>query len=251
MALTAEDRAEIAAMLPKPPATTTKDEPVYTAANVAELIAKHGSPERAIDVLWRDAKRARVGKQRLSAELDELKKTTALPDGGVVLKGEDAKKWAAFVKLGKTPEELATTLTTHAELSAKVETQDRNVVVGKAAKAAKFNDAALIQLVTDKKLNVVLKTEKVDGKDVEVAYVQPPEANAAPVKLTDYVDTHLSVYKPSLLAAVPGTSLTGDSRRTPMFDQSSSQSKETPGAAKLPRIGQPKLTPSERAKPAS
>jgi hypothetical protein len=178
-----------------------RTETVYVDANVESIAARYGGKDAAIKKLWRDNKAARDKRREAEEARDKAINDGKVKDGEIRLVGDDAKAWTAFKALGKKPEEISTIITQHGELSQKVQGTERKEVHSKAAKAAGYQNVdALSDLAETKKLNIVLKKERVNDQDVEVPYVQPGEQGAAPVKLTEYVDQHLSVYKPALLA---------------------------------------------------
>jgi hypothetical protein len=234
----------------------------YVNLNAAAIIARHGNADAAIMHLARENKKERDRRREAIAERDRALEAAKLKPGEIKLAGEDAKKWEAITKLGKTPAELEIVLKEHGELRGKVTASEQRTRVGTAAKVAKFNEDALASLVEDKKLNLVLVKEQVDGKDVEIPYIKPATEGAAPIKLTEYVDKHLAVYKPALLApasagnAGDGTSsvrdATGEARRTPYPEQSAGNTGNRSDATS-PTVAQPvpgvqaRVLPSQRA----
>lgn len=232
----------------------TRSSVVYVDADVERIAARYGGKDQAIKQLFRDGKKARDKAAGLAAELATAVEAAKPKAGEIRLSGDDAKAYEAFTKLGKKPEEIATVLEEHGKLSKTVQATERRALHEKAAKAAGFANAdALDDLATSKGLNIVLKTEKVNDKDTDVPYVQPAEQGAAPVRLTEYVDRNLAIYKPALAAqsAPNGAGGAADSaRRTPHPDQQQSTATTPTKPNPLAGLREARVLPSQRnAKP--
>lgn len=150
-------------------------------------IRKAGNPNKAlVALIKRDAKhRDRI------RELDTENKTLrekAPADGTVVLDAEAAKRWQAYEALGKKPEEIKTALDEGEKAVGKLADLQWSDQARRAAEIAGFeNPEAFLALPSVRDLTIEIKTEKVDGQDVERAYVK----QGSETKLLDmtYVDS--------------------------------------------------------------
>jgi hypothetical protein len=203
-------------------------------ADVEALKREYGSAENAIRKLYRDSYKGREGRRVLKA-VDEGK--------AVILKDDDLKDWTEFRKLGKKPADLATIVTDYGKLQTRVTTTEREAAGRRAAKALQWNEDASASVAARAELDLSFETEEVDGKKVEVPYVQPKEQGAAKVKLADFVKDAKRfdpLYLPALQARSGGGNdtregVTTDSARgTPWIEQPSS----TP-SGKSPNGGEP------------
>jgi hypothetical protein len=226
---------------PTPPNTETRTETrverVIVDADVEKLKLKYGSIERAVRVLFRDAHRAREGR-RVAEDRVKVLEDKLGPDSLVLTAAEKAD-WLAYQKLGKKPAELETIVTDFGKLEGEVTESKRDKAARSAAKVLQWNEDATVRVAAKEKLDIVLLTEKVDDKDVEVPYVQPKEQGATRVKLADFVKDKTKfdpIYLPALQAK-GGTNGNGSehasgeatdgARGIPWIDQSSSTSEPT------------------------
>lgn len=224
-----------------PPANTetrteARVERVIVDADVEKLKLKYGSIERAVRVLFRDAHRAREGRRIAEERVKELEGKLG-PDS-LVLTAAEKTDWLAYQKLGKKPAELETIVTDFGKLEGEVTESKRDKAARSAAKVLQWNEDATVRVAGKEKLDIVILTEKVDEKDVEVPYVQPKEQGATRVKLVDFVKDKTKfdpIYLPALQAKASTNGSNGDAsgeatdgaRGTPWIEQSSSTSEST------------------------
>lgn len=163
-------------------------------ATVRKILGEKDA-NQAVGELLKDNFKQREKIRDLERDLE----SNRVPEGGLALTADEAKAWAAYQELGK-PEELQSGLKERDDLKEKVELHERKERVAEAASAASLNPEVLLKLPGSEKLRFEVKTEKVDGEDVPVAYVTEAEDGATPQKLTDYVDETWPEFKPALQA---------------------------------------------------
>ena len=200
------------------------------------LMQQHGGGEQALKVLFDDNLRIRGKYQRVRDQLTELK-GKAPAEGDVVLKGEDAKAWAAIVALQVPVADVATRLKTATEAEAKLKTYERQDGARKAAELVGYDaDVLLDRLDRDAlHLEIVTSTEKVDGEDVtkQVPRVRKSADAAAQLQdLTAYTDQNWIKYKPSLLKSDAAS------------EQDRTQSGPKPRPAPVTRSGEQRTPPT-------
>lgn len=121
------------------------------------LTAKGGDVTTVNDALIKDNFTLREQKRTLKTENAAL--LGKVPgDGTVVLKKEDAEKWAAFQTLGMDPEEIGTVLTEYDSLATEV-------VSTKAATALGWKPDVLRQQVEQQGLSIEMSEVEVEVKD--------------------------------------------------------------------------------------
>lgn len=162
--------------------------------------------------------------------VDEIKQKLPAADA-IVITADRAKALEAYEKLGK-PEDLAKTVTERDELKGKVAAQEHEESAAAAATAAAYNVKALLKLPGADKLKFEVKKEKVDGEDVEVAYVtDTAKQGSTPQKLTEWVEANHSEFQ---------TALAADAADQP---EKKKDSPEFP--RQRPAMGGPKKAPTE------
>jgi hypothetical protein len=178
----------------------------------------------------------------------EWKGKAQLPKDSIVLTGEQKAQYDKFVALGKAPDDIQAALTEHSTLAERVSKADREATARQIAKLMQWNEDATVKVVDKEKLPVVMQTEKVDGRDVQVPYVKV--GDAAPVRLTDYAKDHLDVYMPALTGGTGPGGTTDSARGTPYFEQETAAGKapEQRGRDGVPALGlrEQKIVPSQR-----
>jgi hypothetical protein len=115
--------------------------------------------------------------RQLKQELDEAKKKL-VPDGAVVLTGDDAAAWAAYQKLGK-PGDLEKALGERDAASQELTSLKRMDAVRKAAAAEKLNPDALAALPNLPDL--IIKDVKEDKETVQRVFVKT-DAGEQPIR---------------------------------------------------------------------
>lgn len=120
-------------------------------------------------------------------EIRELKESQ-LPEGQVAIPKEKADLLEAYEKLGK-PDELATVASERDELRQREAARAREDAFRAAVKANGWPEDTVATLLDMKTLDgatVELRTEMVDGKEVEVPYITLAGDDAAPQKLAEF-----------------------------------------------------------------
>lgn len=166
---------------------------------VEGLIARHGDSMAALRVLLAENHGYRD-------EIRKLKETQP-PADALVLKGDDAKAWQAYVTLGK-PSDLRKALDDGKTAQTEADGFRREKLHGEAAALHGFKAAVLDRLARQDGLTIEIKDEKDKaGKAVKVAHVKGEGDASTP--LTEYAEKQWSEFLPSLKAgdkgAVPGT----------------------------------------------
>jgi DNA-binding transcriptional MerR regulator len=126
---------------------------------------------------------------RLRRQLEEARKGQgAVEPGSVVLKGDDAKRWAAYQDLGD-PAEVRKALKAAAEGAAELADRRTAEVAHRAAKAHGYRPTLLAKLVKADGITLVVEDAKdADGKPVAVAFVKGEGDSKTP--LDDYARAH-------------------------------------------------------------
>jgi hypothetical protein len=146
--------------------------------------------------------RERLREYRALGTAEEIKaKLEKVPaDGTVAVSADDAKALKAYQELGK-PEELKTKIELGVKATMDLAERDRRESALAACRAAGINPEALLKLPGADKLKFEVKKEKVDGKDVDVAYVTDTAVQgAAPKKLTEHVEATWPEFQSALQA---------------------------------------------------
>lgn len=147
----------------------------------------------------------------LRGELRELK-PKIIPDGAVVLTGDDAKSWAEYQALGK-PADLKAGLDQRNQFQGELEQSKREASVRKAADAAGYKYSVLAEReelarVRGKALTFDVREVDKDGKKQLVAYVKEGDTERP---LVDYAQENWADHLPALQAGPggsPSTSMT-------------------------------------------
>jgi len=189
---------------------------------------------------------------------DKLEKAEAgVPEGSVVLTGDDVVMFDGFKELGKL-EEVKTLVGQVPELQGELDKRDYAVLVGKAAEAVSFNATVLGDLVGAKGLTIEMKQVEVeiekDGKKEKVKENRPFVKAGEKGELTDlklFAESNLKDHLPSLTNVEAGNEQ-DPGRRVPPQHKSPS----TPEASRLKgdaavatkKVAGQYLSPSQRAK---
>lgn len=149
----------------------------------------------------------------LQGEIDRLRgllDQRAIPDGAVLLKGDEAKAYTAYVALGK-PEDLAKKLEKVTQLEQTVadrEARDKREALARdAAKALGWNESVLTDFVGDKKLTIEMRSVEVDdgkgGRTIKSLphSIEGEGANQKAVLLDAVVKDRFAGYLPALTSA--------------------------------------------------
>lgn len=151
--------------------------------------------------------------KNMQKEIDRLRGLLdqQLPHGAVVLKGDEAKAWAAYQALGK-PEDLAKVVSERDTLATKLADADartaRHAAVEQGAAALGWNLTALRAVADDKQLTLSMREVEVDdGKGAKVKkslphVVRKDDKGAESYELLDaVVQRDHAAYLPMLTAA--------------------------------------------------
>jgi hypothetical protein len=169
-----------------------------------------GDALAAVVKLLDEAHDGREERRVLRVELDGLK--AKLPEGAVILTGDDAKAWPAYTALGK-PDELAATVATGKTASEQLAAIDAQKTLDEAATLTGLKAKPLAGLLKAHDRRVVV--EDVTGEDGtvrRVALVKPLTGEGESKPLADFAATDLADYLPALKA--DGTSGTATQTQT-------------------------------------
>lgn len=167
-------------------------------ASIRTLLPKGGEGADADAInkaLFRDNYRLREDRRNLRTQL--ASKTTKVPDGALLLEGDDAKAYQAFKGLGLSPEQISEVLVAHDDLSTRVTATD-------AATALGWKPKVLQDLISSKGLVIEDREVTDNGAKKQVPHVieyDGDKEKATP--LADYEP--LKEYHPSLVATDGGT----------------------------------------------
>lgn len=162
---------------------------------VDQMIDRYGTPEEAIHALRRDNYRYRDRIRRLR---DGQEDVDPVPEGGLVLNGEEAKVWKAYRELGDDPTAIKTALTKKEELEQEQEKRTKAAKYAKAAKVVGYREDVLIDLAESKGLPIEMREVEVDGEKQEIPFIVREGEEAK--RLTEYVESDLSAYLAALKA---------------------------------------------------
>lgn len=123
-------------------------------------------------------------------------KSSVPEEGAVVLKGDDAKKWAKFRELGD-PAEVKASLESGKVAAQKLEGIGRAETYRKAATLGGYSPEVFADLAESKGFSIEIAEETRDDKVVEVAFVKGEGDSRTPLK--KFVESHLSSYLPALM----------------------------------------------------
>lgn len=152
---------------PKKPAPIPASE--SEAKFAVQLAQCGGSHEVLANKLWREALTNRQRHSITKQELDALK--ARMPEGSLVLVGEDVTNFNAFKALGK-PAEVKAKLDNEAKLQGELATAKRREVRGAAAKAHGFNAAVLSDRLDLSQFDVEMREVTDGGTKKQVAHVR-------------------------------------------------------------------------------
>lgn len=162
---------------------------------VDSMIDRYGTAEEAIHALRRDNYRYRERIRRLR---DGQEDVDPVPEGGLVLNGEEAKRWKSYLELGDDPGEIKTALRKKEEYEKEQEKRDKQTKFAKAAKAVGYREDVLIDLAESKGLPIEMREVEVDGEKQEIPFVVREGEEAK--RLTEYAESDLSAYLAALKA---------------------------------------------------
>jgi hypothetical protein len=172
------------------------------------LVAKNnGDPMAVIKLLFEDNYQVRLVNRKLREKNDELVKA-AVPDGALVLTGDQAKQYQALQQLAIPLTEIPATLDAGQTALGKLGRYERLEVARKAAELVGYRPEAAEILVERAerdglRLEIATVEQTVDGKKMtrDVARVRPVDDDKAqPTDLGDYADAHWTLYLPALKA---------------------------------------------------
>lgn len=137
----------------------------------------------------------REQRRTLREEVTTLK-AKQVPEGAVILQGEDAAAYEAYKPLGK-PADLTKRLADADAATQRLTTLERDAVIRDAATAAGYKFSVLRDRAAD--LPIEVREVDQDGKKVSRAFVKPQGGGEH--ELTAYAQQHWGDYLPALTAA--------------------------------------------------
>jgi hypothetical protein len=173
------------------------------------LITRHGTSDRAIEVLAGENFDYRETIRQRDAEIATLRQRQ-VPDGGVVLTGADAQRWEKFNKLAITdPDKVAERLTRADTLESEQQKNAARTLYTDAAKPFGWNGDVLADLIPSKGLAVEMRdvaiVENGKSETKKLPFVRTAsDTNAAWQRLDEYATAHLPAYLPALTAVPQG-----------------------------------------------
>lgn len=193
---------------------------------VESLIGKNGgNAQDAAFKLVQETHDLRAQKREIRKELDALK---AQMKDAVILKGDDAKRWQAFEKLGLKPDEIAPAIergkaaeTENSELKAR--DADRAVAESMGWKAGVWTDQRKLRNLAVEMRDVTVEE---NGQQVtkKVPHVRTAGDEKAPWEpLEKYAEAQLGDYLPSLTADTNGGGGSTTNGQGPKQQQQSTQ----------------------------
>lgn len=174
-----------------PPPKEEKGGPDLVKA-IEGLIARNGGADGALRVLLAENHDHREKIRQLTESQP--------PAGAVVLKGDDAKAWEAYVSLGK-PGDLRKALDDGKLVAAEATTLRKAEVVREAAELSGFKPGVLKTLAKDIEITFV-EVKGQDGKAVREAHVKGVDDATTPLKA--FAETEWKEFLPALKAEAKG-----------------------------------------------
>lgn len=164
-------------------------------------ILSNGNVNQQVQTLMTDNFDLRE-KNRVLRGDNEVLRSKVPAEGAVVLTGDDAKTYEAFVALKLKPADIAKLQTDFQALQGKVATAERKGSIAQAAKAEGYDETVLGTLVGDHELTIAPVTEEVEGqnKAVDRAFIGIKDATGAVTKtrLSEYIEKNHAKFIPSL-----------------------------------------------------
>lgn len=179
-------------MSDKPDEPAKKDDPIAPGGRLdpQRLTAEHGNAESALRALaykLNDVERENADYRR---RIKDLK--GKVPEGSVVLTGDDLKAFEAYKALG-TAEDVETRLKAATEVQDKLKGYEKQEQFTQAAQAAKMNSTALAKLYGDHTLVV-----EGSGENAKVFVSVKDGETESKVALDEHVKEHYPEFEASL-----------------------------------------------------
>lgn len=154
-----------------------------------------------INDLERDNYKDREKLRDRDARIKELE-AKQVPDGALVLTGDDASRYQAFTALGKTPDEVTAALTQADAAITERDQLKRSMTIRQVAEASGYKPAVLERLGADLTYAVKDVTETVGGKQTTVkrAFVV---TDGKETPLSDYAAAEWADFLPALGVTEP------------------------------------------------
>ena len=173
-----------------PPATNGGNQPDL-AGQIANLIARQGSPDAALMLLMQENYQYRDQNRQLRERV---------PDGAVVLSGDDAQRWRGYQALGQL-DELRTCLTEREQAQTELATLRSQATMRTVAEAMQWKPSVLERLAGN--VTFITKTE---GEQTTITV----KDGDGETPLQAYADTHWGEFMPALTTdATPARRGTG------------------------------------------
>jgi hypothetical protein len=171
---------------------------------VDRLVHRYGSEAEALRVLAGENFDFREREREREQEIEDLK-TKQVPDGAVVLTGDDAKAFTAIKATGVALDKVAERVKLAGDLEGKQAATERRTSQDAAAKALKWNPDVLAPLLDTRKLvielrDVVVKEQGKADRTAKVPYVREDKQGASWERLDELVtrDESLKNFLPAL-----------------------------------------------------
>lgn len=163
------------------------------AAGLAALLRRHkDDANSAVTQLYDENYTLRKRVKKLRSQVKTA--TGAVPEGAVVLSGDELTQYNAYKQLGK-PDEVRGKLDTIVRLEAEKATAQRTTAIAAAAQIARYKSDVLELALAPKNLGVEVVEEEKNGQKVKVAYVKDGETRKV---LTEYAKDNWANLLPAL-----------------------------------------------------
>lgn len=182
---------------PAPAAARREPVPIPHGTIAAQLIARWGSAEAALQQLSTENARVRHRNRELKEQLEGYQ--TRNPQGSVVLHGQDLADYNAYKALGK-PADVKAAVERVGALEAEVAAGKETKLYSDSSKALGWNEKVLRDLTKLRELSIEIREEQVDGAKKPVVYAKGKAANAAWEPLATLVNRDAPEYLPALKA---------------------------------------------------
>lgn len=194
---------------PAPSSAPRREQPPIPHGTIAaQLIARWGSAEAALQQLSTENARVRHRNRELKDQLEGY--VTRNPQGSVVLHGQDLADYNAYKALGK-PADVKAKADRVDALEAEVAAGKETKLYSDAAGALKWNEKVLRDVTKLKELGIEIREETVEGTKQRVVYAKGKAANAAWEPILTLVNRDAPEYLPALRAGAADGNSNGSS----------------------------------------
>jgi hypothetical protein len=214
-------------------------------STVAGLEARYGSARAALAQVHservresRKRKRLRTALDEAQAELEDLREqigvapNAEIPEKAVLLTAEDKAELDSYRELGKLAE-VKKMVGEYPALRQKADDAEAMSSRQKAAQlAGGWDHEVLADLLKVTEMDLEFKTEKVDGKDVEVPYVKAKTEGAKPTRLVEFVESNDKAKKYLPALAKEGAAEDAGDTTLPLMRRGSLYAPRVPASSK-------------------